>query len=141
MYPMLWFWSPQLHFPWSGGVAQQIGLDRFFDAIPPKAGDGEIEHKAFDVASYGRQLGWISEILLDLAATHPPKSDDGRKALARLTEANRKIQQLKPDRGTDGHAMTAQDIEDAIVKLRGRDGEQFRQLGERLPPLLLQSGA
>lgn len=136
MYPMLWFWAPQVHFPWSGGVAQQIGLDRFFDAIPPKAGDGEIEHKAFDVASYGSQLGWISEILLDMASANPPKSDQAQEALLSLHLANEKIQQLKPGRGTDRHAMTAQDIEDAIVKLRGRDGEQFRQLGERLPPLL-----
>lgn len=135
MYPMQWFWAPQLHFPWSGGVAQQIELDRFFDAIPPDAGDGKIERKAFDVASYGRQLGWISEVLLDLAKTAPPSSGQAREALQNLVEANEAIQRIK--RAQDaGRAMTAQTIEDAIVAMRTRDGEQFRQLSERLLPLL-----
>ncbi|MBA5604860.1 hypothetical protein H3H36_05725 [Duganella sp. FT3S] len=132
---MQWFWAPQLHFPWSGGVAQQIELDRFFDAIPPDAGDGKIERKAFDVASYGRQLGWISEVLLDLAETAPPSSGQAREALQNLVEANDAIQRIK--RAQDaGRAMTAQAIEDAIVAMRTRDGEQFRQLSERLLPLL-----
>lgn len=136
MYPMQWFWAPQLHFPWSGGVAQQIELDRFFDAIPPEAGDGKIERKAFDVASYGRQLGWISEVLLDLAKTAPPSSSQAREALQNLVEANEQIQHIKRAEDADRHVMTAQYIEDAIVKLRTRDGEQFRQLSERLLPLL-----
>lgn len=136
MYPMQWFWAPQLHFPWSGGVAQQIELDRFFDAIPPAAGDGKIERKAFDVASYGRQLGWISEVLLDLAKTAPPSSSSqAREALQNLVEANEEIQRIKLA-GEADRAMTAQTIEDAIVALRTRDGEQFRQLSERLLPLL-----
>jgi hypothetical protein len=29
----------------------------FFDAIPAQAGNAKIEQKAFEVASYGRQLG------------------------------------------------------------------------------------
>jgi hypothetical protein len=135
MYPMQWFWAPQLHFPWSGGVAQQIELDRFFDAIPPEAGDGKIERKAFDVASYGRQLGWISEVLLDLAKTATPSSGPAREALQNLVEANEEIQRIK-QAGDTGRAMTAQTIEDAIVAMRTRDGEQFRQLSERLLPLL-----
>jgi hypothetical protein len=136
MYPMQWFWAPQLHFPWSGGVAQQIELDRFFDAIPPEAGDGKIERKAFDVASYGRQLGWISEVLLDLAKAAPPSSSQAREALQNLVEANEAIQHIKRAQDADRHVMTAQYIEDAIVRLRTRDGEQFRQLSERLLPLL-----
>ena len=136
MYPMQWFWAPQLHFPWSGGVAQQIELDRFFDAIPPEAGDGKIERKAFDVASYGRQLGWISEVLLDLAKAAPPSSSHAREALQNLVEANEAIQLIKRAQDGDRPMITAQSIEDALVAMRARDSEQFRQLSERLLPLL-----
>ncbi|MBA5636695.1 hypothetical protein H3H37_06465 [Duganella sp. LX20W] len=136
MYPMQWFWAPQLHFPWSGGVAQQIELDRFFDAIPPEAGDGKIERKAFDVASYGRQLGWISEVLLDLAKVTPPSSIPARKALESLTVADQEIQHIKHAEDACRLAMTAQTITDAVVTLRARDGEQFRLLCDRLLPLL-----
>ncbi|HJU99584.1 MAG TPA: hypothetical protein VJ752_03445 [Burkholderiaceae bacterium] len=136
MYPMQWFWAPQLHFPWSGGVAQQIELDRFFNAIPPEAGDGKIERKAFDVASYGRQLGWISEVLLDLTRLTPPSSAPARKALESMTVANQEIQHIKHAENASRLAMTAQTIADAVVTLRARDGEQFRLLCDRLLPLL-----
>ena len=66
MFPWLWFWAPQFHFPWSGSVAQQIDPDLgwFFGAIRPGAGDATVEREAFEVASYGKQLGLISEALV-----------------------------------------------------------------------------
>ena len=69
MYPWLWFWAPQLHLPWSGNVAQRIDPNTrwFFQGIDPSAGDADIEEKAFSVASYGRQLGLITEILIEVA--------------------------------------------------------------------------
>ena len=38
MYPWLWFWAPQFHFPFSGSVAQRIEPDTrwFFDGIPAR---------------------------------------------------------------------------------------------------------
>jgi hypothetical protein len=59
MYPWLWIWAPQLHFPWSGGVAQRIepNANWFFDSISGQPGNAKIEKKAFGVASYGKQLG------------------------------------------------------------------------------------
>jgi hypothetical protein len=67
VYPWLWFWAPQLHFPFSGNVAQRIEPDTrwFFQGIDPSAGDPHIEEKAFAVASYGRQLGLITEVLIE----------------------------------------------------------------------------
>lgn len=95
MFPWLWQWSPQFHFPLSGSVAQRIDPDAFFGAIPPWAGNGEMEQKAFEVASYGRQLGLITELLLDLAAQQPPTTPAGRKARARLAEIQARIEALK----------------------------------------------
>jgi hypothetical protein len=95
MFPWLWQWSPQFHFPLSGSVAQRISPDAFFGAIPPWAGDGRLEQQAFEVASYGRQLGLITELLLDLAAQHPPATPAGQQALQRLAAIQARIEALK----------------------------------------------
>ncbi|ABM96451.1 hypothetical protein [Methylibium petroleiphilum] len=60
MFPWFWLhWAPQLHFPLSGAVTQDI-----FSGIRPTAGDADVERAVFDVASYGKQLGWLSEVVL-----------------------------------------------------------------------------
>lgn len=66
MYPWLWFWAPQVHFPWSGAVSQNIEPNTtwFSSLIKPGAGNAQIERRAFEVASYGRQFGLITEVLL-----------------------------------------------------------------------------
>jgi hypothetical protein len=48
VYRWLWFWAPQLHFPWSGNVAQRIEPTTrwFFQGIDPSAGDADIEENA-----------------------------------------------------------------------------------------------
>jgi hypothetical protein len=43
------------------------------------------------VASYGRQLGWLTGIVLALAHKHPPPDD----TLRRLQEASDKIEAIK----------------------------------------------
>ncbi|MBJ7309361.1 hypothetical protein ACFOLJ_09185 [Rugamonas sp. CCM 8940] len=95
MQPTQWSWAPQIHLPWSGSVAQEIGLKSWFDAIPAKAGDGDLELQVFNQASYGRQLGWLSELLLDLAERHPPATDKGKEARDRLKDAAVAIEGLK----------------------------------------------
>ena len=49
MYPWLCFWAPQIHFPLSGSLAQNIEPNTtwFSDLIKPPAGDARIEEKAF----------------------------------------------------------------------------------------------
>ena len=81
MFPWLWYWAPQVHFPWSGRVAQQIAPDThwFFGGIRPGAGDARIEEQAFGVASYGKQLGLITEVLLALAQESPRASIAARE--------------------------------------------------------------
>ena len=67
MYPWLFLWAPQLQLPFSGDVAQRIEprTQWFFDGIDASAGDGRIERRAFEVASYGRQLGLLAEVLVE----------------------------------------------------------------------------
>ncbi|MFZ6711902.1 hypothetical protein [Undibacterium sp. TC9W] len=49
MYPWLWVWSPQVHSPWSGSVAQSIEPNTtwFYNMIPPVSGDAGIEAQVF----------------------------------------------------------------------------------------------
>jgi hypothetical protein len=102
MTPWFWFWMPQIqfpviHYPFSGAVAQRIepNTNWFFDSIRPWAGNGQIEQQAFDIASYGRQLGLITDLLLDLAAQQPPDTPQGLEAQARLAEIRARIEALK----------------------------------------------
>jgi hypothetical protein len=97
MNPWFFLWAPQLTMPFGGSVAQRIQPDTnwFFAGIPPSAGDPKIEREAFEVASYGRQLGLITELLADLAAQTPPATAQGKKALKRLRDIQQRIEQVK----------------------------------------------
>jgi hypothetical protein len=95
MFPWFWTWAPQLHLPLSGDVAQRIDPSAWFAAIPPEAGNGHIEQQACAVASYGKQLGLITELLLDVAQQTPPRSAQGRQALRQLQAIRDEIEGLK----------------------------------------------
>ena len=97
MFPWLWFWAPQIHFPWSGDVAQRIAPNTrwFFQGIPANAGDAEIEEKAFSVASYGRQLGLITEVLIELAEQAGVISPAAATSLERLKSIRAQIERIK----------------------------------------------
>ncbi len=130
MFPWLWYWSPQVHLPWSGNVAQQIDPDTtwFFNAISPSAGDGRIEQRAVQVASYGRQLGLISELLLDLAEQTPPATPAGKKARQRLADIQRRIQSIKQDAtGDEGEQLLLR-----LKTLRQTDPAAFSRLRAQL---------
>lgn len=97
MYPWLWFWAPQFHFPFSGSVAQRIepDTDWFFAGIRPEAGNGDLEQQIFDVASYGRQLGLITEVLLAQASPGTLAPDKAAKSLADLRGVYREVEDVK----------------------------------------------
>ena len=137
MFPWFWFWAPQLHFPLSGSVAQRIEPDTnwFFGAISPQAGDGAIERKAFDVASYGKQLGLIAEVLVDLAEQQPPRSAKGREALKRLRQIQARIEDLKETEYQEELGR----LEARIEKIRRQGGPRKAQLEKKL--LLLLTGS
>jgi len=119
MFPWLWFWSPVFHLPFSGSVAQQIEPDTnwFFAGIPQQAGNGQLEKKAFEVASYGRQLGWITEVLLAAQgsdAVTPGKAD---ASLSKLEAAYREIEAVKKQ----SRAELTEAASAALDKLREAD--------------------
>jgi hypothetical protein len=135
MYPWLWFWAPQVHLPWSGDVAQRIDPTThwFFQGIRPGSGHARIEEQAFDVASYGKQLGLISELLLDLTEPGqdalPPKAAEARRELQRIADEIEAIKQRE-------YRLDAQGLERQLREAQRRGGADFDRLAARLRPLL-----
>lgn len=134
MNPWQWSWAPQINLPWSGNVAQQIepNTSWFFGAIPPEAGNGRIEKRAFEVASYGRQLGLITEVLLELAVKNPDLAAPGAKSLAELKRIQAEIEKIKVEESQSA----AQQVEKLLKDLKERDADEFKDLVARLGPLL-----
>lgn len=88
-------WS-QFNFPWSGDVVQSIDPEFFFGSIKTEAGDGLLEKKIFDTASYGRQLGLITEVLLTLV--EKAKLDPvTHESLKKLTEIHAAVEKIKEE--------------------------------------------
>lgn len=74
MFPWLFFWatffSPHFNYPLSGAVKQAFSQDAFFGSIDPTAGNGNVEQVIFNFASYGRQIGMLTDaVALLLKAT------------------------------------------------------------------------
>lgn len=126
MIPWFWIWSPILHFPWSGSVAQQIepNTNWFFDAIKPDAGDARIEKKAFERASYGKQLGLITEILLAEADAGKLQAEQGEVALKQLRQIRQDIELIKQSEA----AVTARELAADIKRLKRRSPAEYAEL-------------
>ena len=130
MHPWFFFWAPQVTLPFGGSVAQRIEPDTrwFFNGIAPTAGDPTIERKAFDVATYGRQLGLITEVLVDLAAQTPPTTAKGQKSLKRLREIQLRIEQVKEQDGIDA----LEQIDALLARLKKAHPERLAAARQRI---------
>jgi hypothetical protein len=135
MNPWFFFWAPQLTMPFGGSVAQRIEPDTqwFFNGIPPSAGDPAIERKAFDVATYGRQLGLITEVLVDLAEQTPPRSAKGQKSLKRLREIQARIEQVKEQDAMDA----LEQIDALLARLKKAHPERLAAARQRIAHALV----
>jgi hypothetical protein len=134
MFPWQTVWSPHLNFPWSGSVAQKIEptTNWFFDSISANAGDSRIEKLAFEKASYGRQIGLITEVLLELASRSPEFESNPSESLTRLKKIKEDIHELKIQEAS----ATAQDIEDRLKWLKRNNTTEYDSLRNRLRSLL-----
>jgi hypothetical protein len=139
MYPWLWLWAPQVEFPLSGNVSQDIApvANLFSATVDPDAGDPSIEQKAFDIASYGKQLGLITEVLIELAEQSLPGGGKSNESLQRLKRIQAAIEKVK------GSAYDSQlnDIERNIQAVRRRGGARAQVLGRKLEQLRSEGGA
>ncbi|NVD96765.1 hypothetical protein [Massilia sp. BJB1822] len=137
MYPWLWFWNPQLNLPLSGHVAQQFDLRQLLRTLPSHAGDGAVEGDIVsDVASYGKQIGWLTDVLLDEVKEIREKTAEKDSALESLRITREKIEEIKKR-----YNPTAASIYKDVQDLQRRDGQEFQQLRKQLLEILQQSPA
>jgi hypothetical protein len=94
-------WSPSYNFPFSGAVNQDISphTDFFSQEIEPDAGDAEIEREVFhSVASYGKQLGILTDSLLAVVRELKPEAISEIRALEQLQTLQRQVEKVKNER-------------------------------------------
>jgi hypothetical protein len=110
-------------------------LTWFANWITPGAGNAAIEEKAFTkVASYGKQLGLITDVLLALVDQ------------ARLTAENdsvtelRRIKGLIDDLKSMEHKLDNNLIAAQVREVQKRGGAELRELENLLLPLLKENG-
>jgi hypothetical protein len=133
MYPWLWLWAPQIQFPWSGDVVQDIEPTTtwFFSGIKPGAGNARIEQKAFAVASYGKQLGLLTEVLIELAEKNPGDSAASARSLGELRRIQAEIEQIKDVE----YDQELREIEARVAAVQRRGGRRAVVMSKRLKAL------
>lgn len=93
---MSWLnYNPVVHWPLSGSVAQDI-----HPGLLAKAGDDDTELRVLrEVASYGRQIGVLSDLLLALASGANAKAlgPDGARALEQLQRIVEDVNRIKQE--------------------------------------------
>lgn len=91
---MWWLnFNPQFNWPFSGSVVQDI-----HPSLLARAGNDETELRVLrEVASYGKQIGVLSELVLAVAKRLPPAAldDEAAHALDQLEQMSRSIQRIK----------------------------------------------
>jgi hypothetical protein len=115
------------NFPGAGGNWQEI-MTRFWspNISVNFAGNAAIEREVNeDVASYGRQIGWLNEVVLALCAETPIESaTQPGEALQKMQAAQKRIEAIKARRKGDAleHAR------DALKSLQDEDASAYRHL-------------
>jgi hypothetical protein len=129
MFPWFFLLAPQYHFPFSGGVKQDIAPDTtaFFNAIAPSAGDGRIEKAIFEAASYGKQIGILSDVVLSLVAEDQITSAEAKQAIDQLIQLNKDVTTIKKMH-TKHRVDTAIGI---LEKLQESDPEEVQRIVAR----------
>jgi len=112
--------------PLSGDVNQRITAPWFSPSLTVNyAGDPQVEDQVVtEVASYGRQLGWLMEITIALAKHQAPPEE----TLRRLEQASAKIEAIK----RSVHRSALDEAQAALDRLEHDEPEAYKKLlGER----------
>jgi hypothetical protein len=101
MFPWLWIYAPQISWPLSGAVTEAISTDAFFRGIKPGAGVPAVEQQVFEQASYGKQLGWLMDVLVAAVDEATLPSPEARAALVSLKQLRSKVERIKSEHRED----------------------------------------
>jgi hypothetical protein len=140
----LWPWN----WPLSGDVAQSFGTwwikslsaqTGFINVNNLQSGNPQVEQRIIqEVASYGRQLGWIMEALDVVIGRLRPEHLDGltaaeQEALQSFSDLVRRVQTLKGE--TSPPRLTAAEIDrmlDDLQALKQRDHDAYEVVAARI---------
>jgi hypothetical protein len=127
MVPWLWIWAPHLQLPLSGNVTQDIDpvVGLFNGRTDRGRGDPQVEQRAFRVASYGQQLGLITDVLLSMADEAPPKAGVGQDSLKRLKTIQTEIEQAKAEVRQDEVERLVRSVR-SVLRHGGQPAETLR---------------
>ena len=130
MNPWNTLWAPLFEFPFSGNVVQEIApeTDWFSANIDPTTGDAELEREIFQtVASYGKQIGILNEVLLAFVEEVKPDALKELKAMQELKELQKKIDKIKKRKAKDQEHLRA-NVKQVLDKFSKNDPEGFKKL-------------
>src|SRR5438045_3730709 len=89
------------------------------------AGNADIEKDVVEkVASYGKQLGIITDVVLELAGDKPPKGED---PLAQLRDIAAKVRKVKEEH----RRSLTEEASDAMAKLANSDEGEARRIANK----------
>ena len=120
--------------PWTWWV-RSLGQFGLININETKSGDPALEQKiVHDVASYGRQLGQISDALSTLLrhTEHVGWSDDDEKTLKKFTDMVAQIDALKQRDDAKAQAAQIDRLVDAVEALKRSDRPTYDALAKRL---------
>ena len=114
------FWI--FRWPLSGNVNERITAPWFSPSLTVNyAGDARIEDRVVtEVASYGRQLGWLTEIAIALANKEDPPSE----TLRRLEKAAEDVETIKKE----VHPSAVEAAQQALDRLERDQPAQYEKL-------------
>lgn len=125
MFPWVWWinLAPQLNYPLSGAVSQDIDVP-----VQRGSGNADVEREIGRRASYGRQLGWLSEVVLgqqpDASAAQRAAAGDALLELRTLSTEVAAIKRRNRDARLRAAARTleelARDEPEALAALLAR---------------------
>jgi len=121
--------------PLSGNVNQRISSPWFSPALTVNiAGDTAIEQRVItEVASYGKQLGWLNEIVLALANNEKPCAE----TLTKFRDAVQEIEHIKEKQKPSSLKVATEALDQLEAD---QPGEYQRLLRERSHYLLNNFG-
>jgi hypothetical protein len=130
MFPWFWVWAPHLELPLSGNVMQDIDpvFSAFFKGIKPTAGNARIEERAVNVASYGRQLGLLTDLLIEVAERSLPAQGASDATLGELRRIRGEIEQIKQEE----YELEVNAVAGRVKAIRARGGPAAARLARQL---------
>jgi hypothetical protein len=112
------------HWPLSGDVLQRIATSWFSPTVINYRGNPAVESRTIsEVASFGRQIGWLSDIVLELSQGKELQTDSVKK----LKDAHKQIEEIKRQAGRSAYEEASQ----ALAQLKSSSPDQFRKLVTR----------